>query len=89
MLSIRGLNVIAEAGGASEEILRQVDLSIGAGEIHALAGESGSGKSTLARAVLRLFPSRHLRAEGEILFQGQDLLRLPVSRLRKVRGRSC
>ncbi|MEE8587123.1 MAG: ABC transporter ATP-binding protein [Acidobacteriota bacterium] len=86
LLSIRGLSVIAEASGAPEEILRQVDLTIRPGEIHALTGESGSGKSTLARAVLRLLPSRQLRAEGEILFQGQDLLRLPVSRLRKVRG---
>ncbi len=85
LLSIRGLSVSAEAE-ASVEILRHVDLDIQPGEIHALAGESGSGKSTLARAVLRLFPSRRMRMQGEILFEGQNLLRLPIGQMRRLRG---
>lgn len=86
LLSISGLNVTAEAGGGSLQLLRQVDFSVRSGEIHALAGESGSGKSTLARAVLRLFPSEKIRLQGEIRFDGLDLLQLPIRRLREVRG---
>ncbi len=57
------------AGGV--EILRGVDLSIGAGEIHALMGPNGSGKSTLASALLGSPDFEVTR--GRIRFKGEDI----------------
>jgi Fe-S cluster assembly ATP-binding protein len=68
MLTIRNLH--ASVGG--REILRGIDLSIQAGDVHAIMGPNGSGKSTLAR-VLAGHPEYEVTA-GEVLFDGADLL---------------
>ena len=70
MLEIRGLH--ARAGDA--EILKGLDLVVGAGEVHAIMGPNGSGKSTLAN-VLAGRPSVEVTA-GRVLYQGRDLLEL-------------
>lgn len=69
------------------EVLRDVRLEMAPGELLGLAGASGSGKSTLALAIMRLLDFRGGRARGEILFEGQDLLRLPETEMRRLRGR--
>jgi Fe-S cluster assembly ATP-binding protein len=77
MLRIRNLH--ARVG--HREILRGIDLSIDAGQIHAVMGPNGSGKSTLAR-VLAGHPEYEV-TEGEVLYQGQDLLAMdPETRAR-------
>jgi len=70
MLEIRDLH--ARAGDA--EILKGLDLTVGAGEVHAIMGPNGSGKSTLAN-VLAGRPSVEVSA-GRVLYQGHDLLEL-------------
>jgi Fe-S cluster assembly ATP-binding protein len=70
MLEIKGLH--ARAGDA--EILKGLDLVVGAGEVHAIMGPNGSGKSTLAN-VLSGRPSVEVTA-GRVLYQGRDLLEL-------------
>src|SRR5690348_10222556 len=69
------------------DILRDVTLEIGEGEILGLVGESGSGKSTIALALLRLLDHKGASTHGEILFGGQDLLRLRPRDMRQIRGR--
>lgn len=59
-----------------------ITLSVKEGETLGLVGESGCGKSTLSRAILRLIDVD----EGEILFQGQDILKLKGRDLRKIRS---
>ena len=68
MLDIRNLHVSA----AGHEILRGIDLTVNAGEVHAIMGPNGSGKSTLAQ-VLAGREDYEITA-GEVLYEGKDLL---------------
>jgi Fe-S cluster assembly ATP-binding protein len=70
MIEIRSLH--ASAGG--KEILRGIDLTVNAGEVHAVMGPNGSGKSTLAQ-VLAGHPAYEV-TEGSVTYEGQDLLDL-------------
>jgi peptide/nickel transport system ATP-binding protein len=73
-------------------VLRGVALEIARGEVVGLVGQSGSGKSTLAMAILGLLgglPGRQRAiVEGNIFFQGADLLAMRERELRNLRGRS-
>jgi Fe-S cluster assembly ATP-binding protein len=70
MIEIRNLH--ASAGG--NEILRGIDLTVNAGEVHAVMGPNGSGKSTLAQ-VLAGHPAYEV-TQGSVIYEGQDLLEL-------------
>ncbi len=88
VLQIRGLRThfFTESGVA--KAVDGVDLDIMPGEVLGLVGESGSGKSVTALSMMRLIPDPPGRiVEGEILFKGRDLLKLPWPEMRKVRGR--
>lgn len=64
-----------------------VDLTVNEGEIVGLVGESGCGKSVTSLAVMGLVPSPPGKVvEGQILFQGKDLIRLSRRQMRSIRG---
>jgi microcin C transport system ATP-binding protein len=87
LLSVRDLSVAFSQGGQTSLAVDHVSFDIAKGETLALVGESGSGKSVSALSVLKLLPyppASH--PSGEILFGGQDLMRLGENGLRKVRG---
>ena len=78
MLEIRNLQV--RAGG--KDILRGIDLTVSAGEVHAIMGPNGSGKSTLAR-VLAGHPDYEI-VGGDVLYDGKPLLEIdPEERARQ------
>jgi Fe-S cluster assembly ATP-binding protein len=78
MLEIKNLH----AGIGGNEILRGIDLSVGAGEVHAIMGPNGSGKSTLARVLAG--QEDYQVTQGQVLFDGRDLLEMdPEERARE------
>ncbi|HEU4629194.1 MAG TPA: Fe-S cluster assembly ATPase SufC [Gemmatimonadaceae bacterium] len=68
MLEIRGLRASVD----DKEILKGIDLTVNAGEVHAVMGPNGSGKSTLAQ-VLAGHPAYEVTG-GSVTYEGQDLL---------------
>jgi len=69
------------AGYADREILKGVSFTLGPDDFFAIIGPSGAGKSTLIRCVNRLVEP----TGGEVLFNGRDILKVPVHELRGVR----
>jgi peptide/nickel transport system ATP-binding protein len=63
-----------------------VDLEIYKNEVFALVGESGCGKSAMALSITRLHNMNYTRCEGEVLYEGKDLLTMTLPEINKVRG---
>ena len=78
---IKGLS--ARLKGTTFPILRNVSLTVGAGEVHGLVGESGAGKSMIGKAVLGILPSSIEITHGAIELDGVDLLSLPPAERRR------
>lgn len=67
--------------------VEDVSFSIGEQETFGLIGESGCGKSVTCRSLLQILKAPGKVTGGEILFHGEDLRKLPETRLREIRGR--
>ncbi|MFF9346176.1 ABC transporter ATP-binding protein [Streptomyces sp. NPDC014734] len=87
VLEVRDLHVEFKTREGIVKAVNGVNYDVRAGETLAVLGESGSGKSVTAQAIMGILDSPPGRvAKGEILFQGQDILQLPESERRKLRG---
>ncbi len=84
LLDVAGLTVRLPVGGEVRPVLRDVSLTLRAGESLGLVGESGSGKSMTARAIDRLLPPR-AQVGGTITFDGADVAKLSGAALRRYR----
>ena len=88
LLEVNNLSVSFDTDEGPLMAADHVSFSIGQGEVVGLVGESGCGKSVTALSLLRLIPMPPGRIlSGTVLFEGHDLLRLPPSELRAIRGR--
>src|SRR5580658_252759 len=73
LLEIKNLHArVAVAGG--RDILKGVNLTVNAGEVHAIMGKNGSGKSTLAQVLMGR--ETYEVTDGTILYQGKNLLEM-------------
>ena len=86
LLSIKNLSVDFRQGTRVTNAVRNASLDLYQGETLALVGESGSGKSVTAHSVLRLLPVSASHPNGEIIFDGENLLQLADSKIRGIRG---
>jgi peptide/nickel transport system ATP-binding protein len=87
LLSVEDVSVDLPTPRGNLRAVDHVDLTVGAGRTLGVVGESGCGKTMLSRAILQLLPKK-AKLSGRVMFEGQDLLRLPAEKLRKLRGRS-
>jgi oligopeptide/dipeptide ABC transporter ATP-binding protein len=87
LLRIDDLTTVFPGDRGPAAVVDGVSLVVNAGEVVALVGESGCGKSMTALSILRLVPPPGRIAGGRILLDGEDLLTLPVTAMRRVRGR--
>lgn len=87
LLEVRNLHTYLHPGKQVVKAVDDVSFSIPKGETFCLVGESGSGKSISALSVIRLLPhGLASHPQGEIFFNGQDLLKVQESALRDIRG---
>ena len=87
LLSITDLHIQFEAEGQVTRAVDGVSLSLERGQVLGLVGESGSGKTVTAMSIPRLLPMPPARiTQGRVLFDGRNLLDMPLPELRKLRG---
>jgi peptide/nickel transport system ATP-binding protein len=87
ILDARHIAVRFRVEGGVVEAVRDVSFQLHKGETIALVGESGSGKSVTARTVMRLLTKRaRVGSDARITLSGKDILKLPESEMRKLRG---
>jgi oligopeptide/dipeptide ABC transporter ATP-binding protein len=87
LLDVRNLTVAYRSAAKSIKALSNVNLTVGRSEIIAIVGESGSGKSTLGLSIINLLQKPPAVVDdGQILFNGKDLLKLSEKDLAAVRG---
>src|SRR5260370_11109915 len=86
LLTVAHLTTMFDTPRGPVAAVDDVSFEIRAGETLGLVGESGSGKSVTALSLMRLVQPPGRIAGGHIRFKGRDLLALPESEMRQVRG---
>ncbi|WP_439576344.1 ABC transporter ATP-binding protein [Elioraea sp.] len=86
LLDIRDVRTVFRTSAGEVPAVDGVSLSVAPGRTLGIVGESGCGKSVLSLSVMRLVPRPGRVAAGQVLFEGRDLLTLPGSEMRRVRG---
>ncbi len=87
LLEVRGLETRFFTQDGVVHAVNGISYTMDEGETLAIVGESGSGKSVSVMSMLRLIPQPPGKITGgEVLFEGQDLLKMSNSEIRKVRG---
>ena len=87
-LELKDLSVAYRVGRRNRAVLRNVNLTIKAGEAYGLVGESGCGKSTVALSVVRYLPRNGSITGGSIALDGRDIMKLDAEALRRARADS-
>jgi peptide/nickel transport system ATP-binding protein len=86
LLEVKGLSVHFPTDDGVVKAVDGISFSVAAGETLGVVGESGSGKSVGFLTVMGLITRKQAIIDGQIIFQGQDLLTLPADEMRNVRG---
>jgi peptide/nickel transport system ATP-binding protein len=83
LLDVKNLKMYYDVGSTYIRAVDGLSFSLSGAETLGVVGESGCGKSSLATTLLRLLPSNAKILEGEIIFKGIDLTKLPEEKMRK------
>jgi peptide/nickel transport system ATP-binding protein len=85
VLDVNNLQTFYRADGGYVKAVDDVSFHLEEGEAMGLAGESGCGKTTAALSIVRLLPSNASIMGGEVLYKGQDVVKMSAGRLRRTR----
>ena len=87
LLEIKNLHVMYKTDEDDVYALNGIDLDLDKGETLGLVGETGAGKTTIALSILKLLPERTgFITQGEILFEGRDVVNMKEEEMRMLRG---
>ena len=85
-LSVNDLKVSFRTDAGKVQAVRNISFDLYKGETLAIVGESGSGKSVTSKAIMGISAVNSIHEGGEILYDGQDLTRIPEEEMHKLRG---
>ena len=83
LLEVKDLNISLTS---EKSVAEHISFRLGQGEMLSIVGSSGAGKTTICKAIMGLLGNAY-RADGEILFQGEDLLDLPERKRQTIYGK--
>ena len=86
LLEVKNLEVSFVSKKGAVPTIRKISYSLNEGEVLGIVGESGSGKSVSSNAIIRLLPENASIDQGEVLFEGKDVLKMSSQELQKLRG---
>src|SRR4051812_43954605 len=86
LLQVRDLKTHFRTDDGMVRAVDGVSFEVEKGKTLGIVGESGSGKSVTCLTIMGLNSRRNTITSGEALFNGKDLLRMPTTELRKIRG---
>ncbi|API88741.1 peptide ABC transporter ATP-binding protein [Marinilactibacillus sp. 15R] len=87
ILEVKDLNITFDTYAGKVQAIRGVSFDLKKGETLAIVGESGSGKSVTTRSIMQLLSLNANIEEGQILFNGQDLVQTSEKDMQKIRGK--
>lgn len=87
-LEVRDLTVKFPTDDGVVSAVNGMDFSLNRGQTLGIVGESGSGKSVTSQALMGLLKGTSAKVSGQAMFQGKDLVALPESAMRQLRGRN-
>lgn len=85
-LEVKNLQVSFRTQGGTVKAVRDISFDLNKGETFAIVGESGSGKSVTSKAIIGILAGNSIVEGGEILYDGQDLLKISEEDYHKIRG---
>ncbi|RAU18950.1 dipeptide ABC transporter ATP-binding protein DppD [Nitrincola tibetensis] len=88
VVEVKNLNVTFKGEEGSIFAVNNVSFDLAAGETLALLGESGCGKSVTLKSLMRLHPMHKTQIEGQVLVEGQDVLKMKPKALSAMRGKT-
>ena len=86
ILDVKNLRISFRTNNGTVKAVRDINLELGKGETLAIVGESGSGKSVTAKAMLGILAPNSIIENGEIVYDGKDLLKLSEEEFHDYRG---
>ena len=85
-LQVKNLTISFRTSNGKVKAVRDISFNLAKGETLAIVGESGSGKSVTSKAILGIQAGNAITESGEIIYDGQDLLKISEEEFHKIRG---